>query len=184
MSPLRKLISTLIVLLAGLTTIIVVGLLLLPLFLPALLQRFGCMPYGIRCTIGQAHIRPHPNLTADLVIDHLFVFDPDGRGVALRVKRLAATLTMSRLILARQVMPTEVRIDGPELLVRQLGDGRWNIPTLTQEVQRRLQPAARPTPLQLPRVSIADGAIQIGSYRATDVSVTLGSTADPVLVEM
>ncbi|MBZ0169008.1 hypothetical protein MELA_00878 [Candidatus Methylomirabilis lanthanidiphila] len=180
----RKLASTLIVLLLGLTTVIVVGLLLLTLFLPTLLQRFGCTPYGIRCAIGQAHIRPRQNLTADLVLDHLVVFDPDGQGVALRVKRLAATLNLSSLIRTRQGMPIEVRIERPELLVRQLDDGRWNIPALAQEAQRRLQPAARPTTWQFPRVSIVDGAFQIGSYRATDVSVTLESKADPMLVEM
>lgn len=182
----RTLLSKLAVVLLGVTTLIVVGLLLLTLALPTLLQRFGCTPYGIRCAIGQAHIRPHPNLTTDLVIDHLIVFDPGGQDVALRVKRLAATLTFAGLIRARQVMPTQIRIDGPELLVRQLGDGRWNIPALAQEAQRRLPPAARPTPtpLQFPRVSIADGAIRIGDYRATDIGVTLGSAADPMLVEM
>lgn len=58
--------------------------------------------------VGQAGIRPHTNLTADLVSDHLTLFDPDGRGVALLVKRLAATLNISALILTRQVMPSEV----------------------------------------------------------------------------
>lgn len=182
----RKLVSTLIVLLLGLTTTIVVGLLLLTLFLPTLLQRFGCTPYGIRCAIGQTHIRPRSNLTAELVIDHLIVFDPDGQGVALRIKRLAAALPIPGLILKREVMPTEVRIDGPELLIRQLDDGRWNISTLVQEVQRHLQPATRPTPtpLQFPRVSLANGTIRIGDYLATDIGATLGSTADPMLVEM
>ncbi|MGB4782782.1 hypothetical protein, partial [Candidatus Methylomirabilis sp.] len=135
----RKLKSTLIVLLLGLTTAVVVGVLLLTLILPTLLQRFACAPYGIRCAVGQASIRPRPNLTADLVIDHLTLFDPDGRGVALQVKRLAATLNIPALILTRQVMPTEVRIESPELLLRQLDDGRWNLVALAQEIRQHLR---------------------------------------------
>jgi hypothetical protein len=181
---LRTIKSTLIVLLLGLTTAVVVGLLLITLFLPTLLQRFACAPYGIRCTIGQANIRPHPDLTADLVIDHLILFDPDGRGMALRVKRLAATLSISGLILTRQVMPTDVRIESPELFFRQLDDGRWNLQALAQEVQRHLLPAARPTPLQFPRASVTNGILQIRDYRVTDINVALEPKPSPVLFEM
>jgi len=181
---LRKLKSTLIVLLLGLTTAAVVGALLLTLFLPTLLQRFACAPYGIRCAVGQVNIRPRPNLTADLVIDHLTLFDPDGRGVALQVKRLAATLNIPALILTRQVMPTEVRIESPELLLRQLDDGRWNLVALAQGVQQHLQPATRPTRLQLPRVALTAGALQIGGHRVTDVNVTLEPKPAPLLFEI
>ncbi|MDE2058868.1 MAG: hypothetical protein KGL31_01180 [candidate division NC10 bacterium] len=180
----RKLKSTLIVLLAGLTTAVVVASLLLTLFLPTLLQRLGCAPYGIRCAIGAASIHPRPNLTADLMIDHLTLFDPDGRSVALRVKRLAATLNIPSLILTRQVMPTDVRIDSPELLFRQLDDGRWNLLALAQEVQQHLQPATRPTTLLFPRTSITAGMIQIDSHQITDVNVTLEPKPDPLLLEM
>ena len=180
----RRLQSTLIVLLLGLTTAAVVGALLFTLFLPTLLQRFACAPYGIRCAVGQVNIRPRPNLTADLVIDHLTLFDPDGRGVALRVKRLAITLNIPALILTRQAMPTEVRIDSPELLLKQLDDGRWNLVALAQEAQKHLQPATRPTGLQLPRIALTAGALQIGDHRIGDVNVTLEPKPAPLLFEM
>ena len=180
----RKLKSTLIVLLLGLTTVAVVGALLLTLFLPTLLQRFACAPYGIRCTVGQASIRPRPNLTVDLVIGHLTLFDPEGPGVALQVKRLAATLNIPALILTRQVMPTEVRIESPELLLKQQGDGQWNLVALAQEVQKHLQPATQPTGLQLPRVALTSGALQIGDHRIGDVDITLGPKPAPLLFEM
>ena len=180
----RSLTSTLIVLLLGLTTAVVVGLVLFTLFLPILLQRFACAPYGIRCTIGQAGIRPHPNMTADLVVDHIILFDPDGRGAALRVKHLAATLNIPGLIFTRQVMPTAVRIENPELLLRQLDDGRWNLQELAQEAQRHLPPAARPAPLQVPRVSIINGILQILDYRVTDVRVALEPKPSPALFEV
>ncbi len=180
----RKLKSTLIVLLLGLTTAVVVGLLLITLFLPILLQRFACAPYGIRCTIGQANIRPSPNLTIDLVIGHLTLSDPDGRGVALRVKRLAATLNIPAVIRTRQVMPTDVRVESPELFFRQLDDGRWNLQVLAQEVQRHLRPAARPARLQFPRASLTNGTLQIRDHRVTDISVALEPKPAPVLLEM
>ncbi|MBI2883046.1 MAG: hypothetical protein HYY11_03940 [Candidatus Methylomirabilis oxyfera] len=179
-----KLRLALVALLLGLTSAGVAGTLLLMLFLPTLLQRFACAPYGIRCTIGQANIRPYPNLTADLVIDHVILFDPDGRGVALRVKRLAATLNIPGLILTHQVMPTAVRIESPELFFRQLDDGRWNFQALAQEVQRHLRPAARPTPIQFPRASITNGTLQIRDYRVTDINVALEPKPSPVLLEM
>ncbi|PTL34923.1 hypothetical protein CLG94_12565 [Candidatus Methylomirabilis limnetica] len=180
----RRLKSTLIIMLLGLTTVVVVGALLLLLFLPTLLQRFACAPYGIRCAVGQVNIRPRPNLTADLVIYHLTLFDPEGPGVALQVKRLAATLNIPALILTRQVMPTEVRIDGPELLLKQLDDGRWNLAVLAQEVQKHLQPTTRPTGLQLPRIALTAGALQIGDHRIGDVNVTLEPKPAPLLFEM
>lgn len=180
----RTLKSTLIVLLLGVTTAVVVGLLLITLFLPILLQRFACAPYGIRCTIGQANIRPHPNLTADLIVDHLILFDPDGRGAALRVKRLAATVNIPGLIFTRQVLPTDVRIESPELFFRQLDDGRWNLQALAQEVQRHLLPAARPAPLQFPRASVINGIFQIRDYRVTDINVALEPKPSPVLFEI
>lgn len=176
--------SALIVLLLGLVTAVVVGALLITFFLPILIERFACAPYGIRCTIKQVTIRPRPDLTADLAIDYFTLFDPGSREAALRVKRLAATLNISALILTRQVMPTEVRIENPELLLRQLDDGRWNLVALAQEVQRHLQPAARPTTLQVPRVSLTGGAMQIGSRRITDMNVTLEPKPAPLLFEM
>jgi hypothetical protein len=118
------------------------------------------------------------------VIDHLTLFDPDGRGVALRVKRLTATLNIPALIRTRQVMPTEVRIDSPELLLRQLDDDRWNLVALAQEVQKHLQPTTRPTGLQLPRVALTAGALQIGDHRIGDVNVTLEPKSAPLLFEM
>jgi hypothetical protein len=181
---LRKLKSTLVVLLLGLTITVVVGALLLTLFLPVLFQRFACAPYGIRCAVGQATIRAHLNLTADLVIDHLTLFNPDGRGTALRVKRLTATLNIPALILTRQVMPTEVRIENPELLLRQLDDGRWNLLALAQEVRQHLQPATPPTTLQFPRTALTADALAIGGHRVTDVNVTLEPKPAPVLFEM
>ncbi|CBE67294.1 MAG: hypothetical protein F9K13_00035 [Candidatus Methylomirabilis oxygeniifera] len=180
----RKFKSTLIVLLLGLTTAVVVGLLVITLFLPLLLRRFACAPYGIRCTIGQANIRPRPNLTVDLVIDHLILSDPDGRGVALRVKRLAATLDIPGLILTRQVMPTDVQVGSPELFFRQLDDGRWNLQALAQEVQRHLRPAARPSRLQFPRASLTNGTLQIRDHRVTDIRVALEPKSFPMLLEM
>lgn len=179
----RKLKSTLIVLLLGLTTAIVVGLLLLTLFLPTLIQRYACAPYGIRCTIGQANIRLHPNITADIVINHLILFDPDGRSVALRVKHLAATLNIPGLIFTRQVMPTDVRIENPELLLRQLDDDQWNLLALVQEVQRHLQPATQPTPLQFPRVSVTGGTLQIRAHQVTDLNISLEPKRAPLLFE-
>ncbi|MDD5559219.1 hypothetical protein [Candidatus Methylomirabilis sp.] len=176
--------SALIVLLLGLTTAAVVGVLLLTFLLPTLLQQFACAPYGIRCAVGQANIRLRQNLTADLVIDHLTLFDPDGRGVALQVKRLATTLNIPALILTHQVMPTEVRIESPELLLRQLDDGRWNLVALAQEVQQHLRPTTRPTTLQLPRASVTAGTLQIGGHRVTDLNVTLEPKPAPLLFEM
>ncbi|MCZ7625628.1 MAG: AsmA family protein [Candidatus Methylomirabilis sp.] len=169
-----KLKSALIVLLLGLTTAVVVGLFLLTLALPSLIPRLVCTPYGIRCAVGQITIRPHLNLTMDLVIDHLTLFDPQGRETALRVKRLAATLGLPSVIRTGEVMPTEVRIEHPELLLRQLDDGRWNLQVLAQEVQRHVQPAARSTALRIPRVSLAGGVVQIGNDRVADIHVTLG----------
>lgn len=180
----RQLKSALTVLLLGLTTVVVVVSLLLTLFLPTLVQRFGCAPYGIRCVVGQVGIRPHSNLTADLLLDHLILFDPDGRGEALRMTRLAATLNIPALIFARQVMPTEVRIESPELLFRRLDDGRWNLPALAQEVQQHLKPAAQPTTFSLPRVAVTAGTLQIGDHRVTDVNVALEPKPAPVLFEM
>jgi len=181
---LKKLKSTLIVLLLGLTTAAVVGALLLTLFLPTLLQWFACAPYGIRCAVGQANIRPHPNLTADLVIDHLTLFDPDGRGVALRVKRLAATLNIQALILARQVIPTEIRIESPELLLRQLDDGRWNLVALAQEIRQHLRSTADVAPVSLPRISLTGGSLQTGDRQVTDLSLNLEPKPVPLLLEM
>jgi hypothetical protein len=181
---LRTLKTILIALLLGLMAFVVVGAVLLTLFLPTLLQRFGCAPYGIRCAVGQASIRLRPNLTADLVIDHLTLLDPDGLGTALRVKRLAATMNIPALIRTRQVMPTEVRIESPELLLRQLDDGRWNLSALVQEVQRHLKPATRPTTLPFPRVALTGGALQLGSHRITDVRVTLDPKPVPFLFAM
>ena len=180
----KKLKSTLIVLLLGLTTAVVVGLLLIMLFLPILLQRFACAPYGIRCAVGQVNIRPRPNLTADLVIDHLTLFDPDGRGVALRVKRLAATLNIPALILTRQVMPTEVRINGPELLLRQFDDGRWNLVALAQEIRQHLRSTADVAPVSLPRISLTGGSLQTGDRQVTDLSLNLEPKPVPLLFEM
>jgi len=181
---LRKLKSTLIVLLLGLTTAAVVGVLLLMLFLPTLLQRFACAPYGIRCAVGQVSLRPHPNLTADLVIDHLTLFDPDGRGVALRVKRLAATLNIRALILARQVMPTEIRIESPELLLKQLDDGRWNLVALAQEIRQHLRSTTDVAPASLPRISLTGGSLQTGDRQVTDLSLSLEPKPAPLLFEL
>ena len=75
--------------------------LLLTLFLPALLRRFACEPYGIRCAVGQAKIRPHLNLTTSLVIHNATVFELNGPEALLRAKRLAVTVDLRRLILAR-----------------------------------------------------------------------------------
>lgn len=179
-----KLKSALIVLLLGLTTAVVVGLFLLTLALPSLIPRLVCTPYGIRCAVGQITIRPHLNLTMDLVIDHLTLFDPQGRETALRVKRLAATLGLPSVIRTGEVMPTEVRIEHPELLLRQLDDGRWNLQVLAQEVQRHVQPAARSTALRIPRVSLAGGVVQIGNDRVADIHVTLEPRPAPLLFEM
>ena len=122
----RKLQSTLVLLLLGLmATAIAVSLFLAPL-LPTLLRRFACQPYGIRCAVGQAKIRPHLNLTASLVIQNATVFEHNGPEALLRARRLAVSIDPLGLIRGRGVMPTEVQIDNPELLLRRLDDGRWN----------------------------------------------------------
>lgn len=176
--------STLIVLLLGLTTVGVVGLLLLNLLLPTLLQKFACTPYGIRCAIGQAGIRPHSNMTADLVIGHLVLFDPDGRGVALRVKHLTVTLDIPGLLFAHQVMPTDIQINNPTLTLRQLDGNRWNLPAMVQEAQRHLQPAAQPKPWQFPRLSVAGGTLQFRAHQVTDVHISLDPKPAPLLFEV
>ena len=91
----KKVKSILIFVLLGLTTAVVVVSLLVTLFLPTLLRRFACAPYGIRCAAGQAKIHLHLSLTSDLVIQHLTVFEQDGRGVVLQARRLAVTLERS-----------------------------------------------------------------------------------------
>lgn len=177
----RKVTSTLIFVLLGLTTAVVVVSLLLTLFLPTLLRRFACAPYGIRCAAGQAKIHLHLNLITDLVIHNLTVFEQDGRGVVLQAKRLAVTLDLPKLILTRRVMPTEVRIDSPELLLRQLDDGRWNLLALAQEVRKHWRPTTRVSPVQIPSISIHAGAVQIGARRVTDLNLSLEPKPAPQL---
>jgi len=181
---LRKVKSILIVLLLGLATIVAVVSILVTLFLPIVLQRFACAPYGIRCAVGQAKIHLHLNLTSELLIQHLTVFEEDGRNVILRAKRAAVTLDLPSLILTRRAMPAEVRIDSPELLVRKLEDGRWNVVALVQEVRQRLRPSTRVTPIQLPPIFLTGGAFQIGSRRVTDVNVGLEPKPAPLLLEI
>lgn len=176
--------STLIGLLLGLTAFAVVGATLLSLFLPTLIQRFGCAPYGIRCTVGRVSIRPHHNLTADLAIDHVTLDDPDGRGTAFRVKRLIATLNISALLRTHHALLTGIWIESPELLIRQQGDGRWNLAVLAQQVQQHLKPATQPTTLHIPRITVTGGAIHINDHRVTDAHITLEPKPTPFLFEM
>jgi len=178
---LRKVKSTLIFVLLGLTTAVVVVSLLVTLFLPTLLRRFACAPYGIRCAAGQAKIHLHLNLITNLVIHNLTVFEQDGRGVVLQAKRLAVTLDLPRLILTRRMMPTEVRIDRPKLLLRQLDDGRWNLLALVQEVRKHWRPTTRVSPVQFPSISINAGAVQIGARRVTDLNLSLEPKPAPQL---
>lgn len=176
--------SVLMIALLGVTTGVVVIFLLVTLLLPALFPRVACAPYGIRCAVGQANIRPHLNLTADLEIHHLTLFDPDGRGVALQVKRLAATLNIPTLILAWEAMPTEVRLDSPEAVLRQLEDGRWNLLVLAHAIRRHLRPTTRPAQFPLPRTTLTAGTLQVGSRRVTDVYVSLEPKPAPQLFEI
>ncbi len=183
-SVLRKVRSTLIVLLLGLTTAVAVVSVLLTLFLPTVLQRFACTPYGIRCAVGQAKVHPHLNLTFDLAIQYLTVFEQDGRGVVLRAKRAAVTLDLPSLISTRRAMPTEVNIDSPELLVRKLEDGRWNVVALVQEVRQHLRPRKRVTPVQLPPIFLTGGLFQLAGRRVTDVNLSLEPKPAPLLFEV
>ena len=180
----KKVKSILIVLLIGLTTAVAVVSLLLTLFLPTLLRRLGCAPYGVRCAVGQAKLQLHLNLTSYLVIQDLTVFEQDGPGVVLHAKRLAVALHLPTMIRTPRAMVTELRIDNPELLLRRLEDGRWNLLALAQEVRQHLRPTTRVTPVQLPRISLNAGAFHIGARRLTDVSLTLEPKPAPSLFEV
>jgi hypothetical protein len=174
--------STLIFLLLGLTATVVAVSLVLMLLLPTLIRRFACEPYGIRCTAGRATIHPHLNLTFDFAVHNLAVFEENERDVVLRTKRLAATLDLRALFRAGQLIPTEIRIERPELLLKQLDDGRWNALALVETVRGRLQPTRRVSPIQLPRIALGGGEIRFGMRRVTDLELELDPKPAPLLL--
>ena len=179
----RSLKSTLVFLLLGLTVTIVTVSLLLTLLLPTLLRHFACKPYGIRCAVGQAKIRPHLNLTTSLVIHNATVFELNGPEALLRAKRLAVTVDLRRLILTRVVMPTEIRIDSPELLLRKLDDGRWNVMVLAEAVRQHLRPTSRVVPFQLPRTIVSAAELRVGANQVTINELNLEPKPSPLLFE-
>jgi len=181
---LRKARSILIVLLVGVTATVVGVSLLLTLFLPTLLHRFACEPYGIRCAVGQAKIRPHLNLTTSLVIQNVTVFEHNGSEVLLRARRLAVTIDLLGLIRGRGVMPTEVQTDSPELLLRRLDDGRWNAMVLAEVVRQHMRPTPRVTPIQLPRIVLTAGDLRFGARRVTNLTLDLEPKPAPLLFEV
>jgi len=180
---LKKMSSTLVVVLIGLTAAVIVVSLLVTLLLPTLLRRFACRPYGVECTIGQAKISPRLNLTTDLVMQNVAIFEHHGSEVVFRARRLAATIDLLGLSLARGVMPTEVRIDSPELLLRRLDDGRWNVMALAETVRQRLRPTTRAIPLKPPQIIFTSGDFRVGDYRVTGLEFTMEPRPSPLLLE-
>ncbi len=179
----RKARSTLIVLLLGLMATVVIVSLLVTLLLPTLIRRFTCAPYGVRCSVGQAKLHPHLNLTSDLVVQNITIFEHSGAEALLRARRVAVTIDLLGLIRARGVMPTEVRIDSPELSLRKLHDGRWNVMALAETVRQRLRPTTRVTPLQLPRVLLTAAVLRLGANQVKGLAVTLEPGPSPMLFE-
>ena len=180
----RSLKSTLVFLLLGLTVTIVTVSLLLTLVLPTLLRHFACKPYGIRCAVGQAKIRPHLNLTASLVIQNATIFEHNGPEALLLAKRLAVTIDLMGLIRGRGVMPTEIRTDRPELLLRRLDDGRWNAMVLAEVVRQHVRPTPRVTPIQFPRIVLTAGELRFGARRVTQINLDLEPKPAPLLYEV
>ena len=88
------------------------------------------------------------------------------------------------LFRGRGVMPTEVRIDSPELLLRTLDDGRWNIMALAEAVRQRLRPTTRAIPLQLPRILFTSGEFRVGDHRVTGLELNLEPRSAPLLFEV
>lgn len=179
----RKVSSTLIVVLLGVTAAVVAVSLAVTLLLPTLLQRFACAPYGMRCNVGQAKLRPRLNLTSGLVIQNITVFEHSGPQALLRARSLAVTIDLLSLIRARGVMPAEIRIDSPELSLRQLDDGRWNVMALAETVRQRLRPTTRVIPLQLPRILVTAGVLRLGATQVTGLNLSLEPRPSPLLFE-
>jgi hypothetical protein len=179
---LRKIASTLIVILVGLTASIVAASLILTLLLPSLLRQFACKPYGLRCAIGQGKIHPRLNLTADLVLRNVTILESDGSAEILRAKRLTVSLDLPTFIRAGGGIPAEVRFDSPELRLRALPDGRWNVMALAETVRQHLRPTARITPMQLPRIVLTKGEIGFGARRVSALDITLHPKQAPLLL--
>jgi len=179
---LRKIASILIVIVVGLTASVVAASLILTLLLPSLLRQFACKPYGLRCAIGQGKIHPRLNLTADLVLRNVTILESDGSAEILRAKRVAVSVDLPAFIRTGGGMPTEVTLDTPELQLRALPDGRWNIMALIDTVRQHLRPTARATPLQLPRIVVTAGEISFGACRVSALDMTLEPKAAPLLL--
>ena len=134
--------------------------------------------------MGQAKIRPHLNLTTSLMIQNVTVFEHNGAETLLRAKRLAVTIDLLGLIRGRGVMPTEVQIDRPELLLRRLDDGRWNVMVLAEAVRQHVRPTPRVTPIQLPRIVLVAGELRFGARQVTHINLELEPKPAPLLFEV
>lgn len=178
----RRIASSLIVIVVGLAASMVAASLVLALLLPSLLRQFACKPYGLRCAIGQGRIHPRLNLTADLVLRNVTVYESDGSAEILRTKRVAVSLDLRVFIRTGGGIPAEVTLDTPELRPRALPDGRWNAMALVESVRRHLRPAARVAPLRLPRIVVTAGEISSGAHRVSALDATLEPKAAPLLL--
>ena len=65
-------------------------------------------------------------------------------------------------------MPTEMRIDSPELLLRRLDDGRWNAMVLAEAVRQHL----RSTPVS-PRFSFHGSYVSAAELRSASNQVKI-----------
>ncbi|MGH7411235.1 MAG: hypothetical protein ACREJ6_09315 [Candidatus Methylomirabilis sp.] len=163
--------------------VVVSASLLLTLLLPSILRRFACEPLGIRCAAGQAKLRPRLNLTSDLVVQNITILEQSGPEALLRARRFAVTIDLLGLIRARGVMPTEVRLDRPELSLRRLDDGRWNVMALAETVRQRLRPTTGAIPFQLPRILVTSGEVRVGANQVKGLDVSLEPRSSPLLFE-
>jgi hypothetical protein len=118
------------------------------------------------------------------VIQNVTVFEHNGSEVLLRARRLAVTIDLLGLIRGRGVMPTEIRTDSPELLLRRLDDGRWNAMVLAEAVRQHVRPTPRVTPIQLPRIVLTAGELRFGARRVTNLTVELEPKPGPLLFEV
>ncbi len=180
----RKVSSILMLLILGLIGAGATASLISTLLLPPLLRQFACNAHGLRCTVGRAKVQPRLNLSADLVVQNLTVLESDGPEVILQARRVAVTVDLPALVRTGGATPTQLRLDRPDLRLRTLPDGRWNIVALADTVRRHVRPTARVTPLLLPRVRVTSGEVRVGASRVSALDVNLEPKASPLLFEV
>jgi len=170
------------VLIAGVSASLGAALLAAAL-LPALLPRLVCEPYGAHCTIGRAWLQPRLTRSPRLIIHDLAILEPNRRDVLLRVKRLAVGIDLLALIRGRGATLADVQLDAPDLRLRRLDDGRWNLTALAATIREHLRPTARAATRPLPRVVLTGATIRGTGIDISRLALTVEPKPPPRLLE-